>query len=246
MSNDTIRALTIAATMLALGGLVLTGPSCDSAESDPGPCVGVPPPNSAYGAEPGPSLGTGGSQAGGGGNGSAAGGSAAGGSAAGGGAAQLNPKDEGAPLPVYQLDDFQPRSCGYQATYGLQVPQGQVTVVALLAGWCGYCQSQASYLDQLRKELEVSGKSVQFLAVNKHDAVVHQEKLTARCSFPLLQDVPEVNAWTLHHGGKKDDIYVYGSDGKLSAFLRMTDTVNTNLSTQVGYQTIITAILEAP
>jgi hypothetical protein len=41
----------------------------------------------------------------------------------------------GAPMPSWELFDFQPRSCGYKATYGLDLYKGHVTVVALLASW---------------------------------------------------------------------------------------------------------------
>lgn len=41
----------------------------------------------------------------------------------------------GAPAPVFALTDFQPQSCGYRATYGIQAFAGRVTLVALLAGW---------------------------------------------------------------------------------------------------------------
>lgn len=35
----------------------------------------------------------------------------------------------------FALTDYQPLSCGYKATYGMAQFKGQVTVVALLAGW---------------------------------------------------------------------------------------------------------------
>ena len=35
----------------------------------------------------------------------------------------------------WALTDFQPQSCAFEATYGLQGFQGQVTLVALLASW---------------------------------------------------------------------------------------------------------------
>ena len=38
-------------------------------------------------------------------------------------------------LPRFALNDFQPRSCGYGATYGLEPSRGEATVVALLASW---------------------------------------------------------------------------------------------------------------
>ena len=41
----------------------------------------------------------------------------------------------GAAMPEWELYDFQPRSCGYKATYGLDLFKGRVTVVALLAAW---------------------------------------------------------------------------------------------------------------
>ena len=41
----------------------------------------------------------------------------------------------GAAAPQWELFDFQPKSCGYQATYGLEQYKGQVTVVVLLAAW---------------------------------------------------------------------------------------------------------------
>ena len=41
----------------------------------------------------------------------------------------------GAAMPEWELYDFQPRSCGYKATYGLSLYKNHVTVVALLAAW---------------------------------------------------------------------------------------------------------------
>jgi hypothetical protein len=41
----------------------------------------------------------------------------------------------GAPVPTWQLADFQPKSPGYGKTYGLEAFKGKVTVVALLASW---------------------------------------------------------------------------------------------------------------
>tara|TARA_B100000579_G_scaffold424813_1_gene429722 strand:+ start:639 stop:1211 length:573 start_codon:yes stop_codon:yes gene_type:complete len=39
------------------------------------------------------------------------------------------------PAPEWNLFDFQPQSCGFQATYGLKEFVGNVTVVVLLAAW---------------------------------------------------------------------------------------------------------------
>jgi hypothetical protein len=41
----------------------------------------------------------------------------------------------GAPMPFYTLEDFQPKSCGYKAFYGLELYTSKVTVVSLLASW---------------------------------------------------------------------------------------------------------------
>jgi hypothetical protein len=47
----------------------------------------------------------------------------------------LSPKQSGAPWPDWELADFQPKSPRYQQTYGLKHFHGQVTLVALLAGY---------------------------------------------------------------------------------------------------------------
>jgi hypothetical protein len=41
----------------------------------------------------------------------------------------------GEAAPVFALTDFQPQSCGFGATYGLEAFKGKVTVVVLLAAW---------------------------------------------------------------------------------------------------------------
>ena len=41
----------------------------------------------------------------------------------------------GATAPEFALFDFQPQSCGFQATYGLDLYKNHVTLVALLAAW---------------------------------------------------------------------------------------------------------------
>ena len=116
-------------------------------------CVGVTPPASAWGAEPGPINhpgGDGGAGQGGAGQGGAAqGGAAQGGAAQGGdgsggmamggaggaGGGPDLPVPPGAMAPSWSLLDRQPDSCGYDATYGLDLFRGQVTVVAMWAGW---------------------------------------------------------------------------------------------------------------
>ena len=70
----------------------------------------------------------------------------------------------------------------------------------------------------MRIELEVEGRDVQFVIINKADAADDQAKLTSRCSFPLFQDLDEVGAWDLHGGGK-DDFFVFDGQGALAAYL---------------------------
>ena len=41
----------------------------------------------------------------------------------------------GATLPLWALNDFQPKSCGHGATYGLDVFRGRAVLVGLWAGW---------------------------------------------------------------------------------------------------------------
>lgn len=148
--------------------------------------------------------------------------------------------------PVWALEDFQPRSCGYEQTYGMSTFEGQVTVVALLAGWCGFCQAQAEKMEQLRIELGAEGVDVMMVAVNGTDANTpdYQANLTDRCSFPLFQDTEAADAWGLH-GGTKDDIYVYNSDGSLAVALPYGEGVETNLSSEEGYANLRQAILDA-
>ncbi|MBK7398033.1 MAG: hypothetical protein IPJ34_17485 [Myxococcales bacterium] len=41
----------------------------------------------------------------------------------------------GAPMPTWELEDFQPKSPGFKTKYGLSAFKPKVTVVALLAAW---------------------------------------------------------------------------------------------------------------
>jgi len=100
-------------------------------------------------------------------------------------------------------------------------------------------------MEQMRLELKKQGFDVNFLAVNKSDAVDNQKDLIARCSFPLFQDLDTVQTWTLHYGGNKDDIYVYDKNGKLFDYLPIMGTRNTNLATPEGYKLLKDVVIEA-
>lgn len=157
---------------------------------------------------------------------------------------QGNPACVGAPMPDWKLVDFQPQSCGYGKSYGLRAFRGKVTVLVLLAAWCGFCQSQLEKLEQMRLELAAAGKDVHFLVVNSNDAVEQQKEFVKRSAIPLFQDTTDANVWG-KQGGAKDDMYVYDSKGYLAAFFPFSGKVNINLSTDDGYNNLKQAILKA-
>lgn len=97
-------------------------------------------------------------------------------------------------------------------------------------------------MERMRIELEAEGHPVTFAAVNKNDAVDDQPELVSRCSFPLFQDLVEVDAWDLHDG-HKDDIYIYDREGVLARYLPQSDELSMVLSTPEGYANLKSAIL---
>ena len=170
----------------------------------------------------------------------------------------------GSPWPTWELEDFQPNSPRLGETYGLDTFRGEVTVVALLAAWCGYCRSQALHLDRLHQELLAEGYRVQVAVVNKanaadpnyQDSMIHvlddngdltyddQNEPIYRCRFPLFQDTDAINAWELHNGGK-DDFFIYNTDGRVVAYLPHGGEIVTRLSSEIGYYNLKQAIIAA-
>lgn len=148
--------------------------------------------------------------------------------------------------PSWRLFDFQPRSCGFEQTYGLDSFEGHVTLVAMLAGWCSYCQAQTVELEQLQLELALEGYDVQMVTINATSAnnADDQQELIDRCSFPLFQDVDEVAAWDAHGAGK-DDMFIYAADGTLAQALPVDGEASTNLSTPEGYDNVKQALIAA-
>ncbi len=149
-------------------------------------------------------------------------------------------------IPLWRLRDFQRQSCGYEATYGADSFEGNVVVMAMLQGWCGYCQNQALNLDRMRIEFSTLGyDNVVFMAINGTSADNDEDrgKLLSKCAFPLFQDLEAINAWQLH-AGKKDDIFIYDAEGKLAKSFQNFEETNTDLSTVDGYAAIKNAILE--
>jgi len=98
----------------------------------------------------------------------------------------------------------------------------------------------------MKDELSSAGIEVNVVAINVIGAEDSQGLLTSRCSFELLQDTSDVNAWSLMGGGK-DDIFVYRSGGRLApgGFLPAFGEVDTNLSTPEGYANVLSAIKNA-
>jgi thiol-disulfide isomerase/thioredoxin len=149
----------------------------------------------------------------------------------------------GLPPAEFDLHDFQPQSCGYDAVYGLDLYKGRITVVGLMAAWCGFCQSQVQYMEQMRYELQTAGYDVEFLAINAWNALAQQEKLLNRCAFPLLQDQENIDVWTMMDGGK-DDFYIYDREGNLAVYLgRTSEAWPGALALPEGYEKLRSAIL---
>ncbi len=99
-------------------------------------------------------------------------------------------------------------------------------------------------MQEMQDELAAAGLDIVFLAVNAVSGVNHQQNLIDKCSFPLFQDTEEQDVWGLHQG-KKDDIYIYDATGLLRSFLPYAGAVQTNLSSEEGYNNLKTAILNA-
>ena len=119
-------------------------------------------------------------------------------------------------------------------------------------------------MEQMLSELRAEGYAVEFITVNKVDAADegYQQAMiyqlgeqneiqygedgepVYRCTYPLVQDTEEVNAWELH-AGKKDDFYIYGTDGRLARYLPSgTESLSTRLASAEGYNNLKSAIVE--
>lgn len=146
------------------------------------------------------------------------------------------PTCPGAAMPAYVLEDVQPQSARFGETYGLDAFRGEVTVVAILASWCSFCQSQIQEFEGMSVDLALSGYTVNFVAINQTGAESTLQNFLDRCSFPILQDVAEVDAWGLHTA-RKDDIFIYAADGSLAEFIRVSGLPSDirTLASEAGY-----------
>ena len=59
-----------------------------------------------------------------------------------------------------------------------------------------------------------------------------------KCSYPLFQDLEEVDLWGLMDGGK-DDFYIYDTDGILARYYAWGTEPALNLSTEEGYAALL-------
>jgi len=98
----------------------------------------------------------------------------------------------------------------------------------------------------MKDELAEEGFEAHFLSVNavSADKEPYQENLINKCSYPLLQDKEEFDVWGLHDGGK-DDFYIFDPEGKLIIHIPFGGDVDTNLTTEDGFNTLKTLIQDA-
>jgi hypothetical protein len=153
------------------------------------------------------------------------------------------PSCEDAVAPSFVLEDVQPISCGFGESYGLKAYSGRPTLVTLLSAGCGYCQSQTSKLEEMRVELALEGLDIEMIVINLTSQAEHPEYLADRCSFAVLQDTEDDAVWDLYQG-KKDDMYIYDTEGLMKAFFRSGEEPSSNLSTDEGYANVREAIVE--
>jgi len=96
----------------------------------------------------------------------------------------------------------------------------------------------------MKKELQAAGRDIAFATVNITAAESTQAELVKACEHPVFQDLAAVDAWG-QHGGAKDDLYVYGSDGKLVRYLKYGGDVDTNLSDAIAYEVVKKIVADA-
>ena len=72
------------------------------------------------------------------------------------------------------------------------------------------------------------------VAINMAGWAENQSALSDVCSFPILQDTEEVDAWSLLGGGK-DDFFLYNSNGTLGVYLQSGGKISTKLSSDLYF-----------
>jgi hypothetical protein len=161
-----------------------------------------------------------------------------------------SPTEPGSTWAYFELTDFQPQSCNFGQTYGLETFKGRVTLVTLMRSNCEICQGTLEHLEEMQIQLELEGYEVWFVVINQPGFEATQQEFIDRASFPLLQDTAEVKAWDLMNQLEPlmgtDDIYIYTADGVLSSYFSYAANNPTiMLETQAGYDNVYNAILAA-
>lgn len=105
--------------------------------------------------------------------------------------------------------------------------------------------TQASRLEAMRTELESKGHIVNVVGINIVGGESWTHLLVDVTTYDILQDTAAVRAWNLM-GGHKDDFFIYREGGTLApgGYLPTGGSVNTNLSTGEGYNSVYNKILE--
>ncbi len=98
----------------------------------------------------------------------------------------------------------------------------------------------------MQQELKAEGVDVAIVVINEIKAATEQFQgnLLIRADYPLLQDTAADSAWAKFEGAK-DDMYLYGKDGKLVKYLPSHGGATTDLSTPDGYALVKNAIVAA-
>ena len=159
-----------------------------------------------------------------------------------------DPKMPGSTWAYFELEDFQPQSCNFGQTTSLEAFKGRVTLVTLMRSTCEICQGTIEKLEEMQIQLGLEGHEVYMVAINQMGYEDSQQEFIDRATFPLLQDVAEVDAWDLMNepGLGTDDMYIYDADGQLTAYYNYADAdPNIDLNTSDGWDVIYNALLEA-
>ena len=97
----------------------------------------------------------------------------------------------------------------------------------------------------MRQSLSVQGIDVGFVVINAFNAEAERGLLVDVTAYSLLQDTESPGsgvAWDAL-SGRKDDIFLFHSDGTLARSLPFDGELSTNLSTDEGYRNVRDAVL---
>jgi thiol-disulfide isomerase/thioredoxin len=149
--------------------------------------------------------------------------------------------------PAWVLEDKLPTSTRVGQSYGPEAFRGQVLVVALVAGWCPYCQKQIPKFAAIQKELRAKGVQITIVGINKDDDRKQEINNLFNTDVLIFQDKKSANGRTPDTAyqlllGEKDDIYIYNASGVLTKYFNGNNGPSTNLTTYEGERNIRDAI----